>query len=323
MKTLPKILLLLSLILSTGFIIGYLYKVKTNVLLYSNPTSPTPNKTTTKLLFGGDIMLDRSIRQKMVQHGVDFPLEPLFETMINYDAVIANLEGPVTDFPSISVNSAIGSTNNFIFTFDPSVVPMLKNHRISIVNLGNNHIRNFGENGVTQTKNYLTKSNIQFFGNTGLEENTQERVLYTTINGHKLAFVNVNQFVTDGFQTGLTDVTSAHATGVDFVIVMPHWGNEYEEIANSVIQSQAHQLIDAGADLIIGSHPHVVQQVEEYQGKKIYYSLGNFIFDQYFSDETKTGLLVGVTILPNQTLVFEELPIKLDINGQTSLILEE
>jgi poly-gamma-glutamate synthesis protein (capsule biosynthesis protein) len=82
---------------------------------------------------------------------------------------------------------------------------------------------------------------------------------------------------------------------VDLVIVNIHWGVEYEHIARSNQKNLAHKMIDAGADAIIGHHPHVVQNLEIYNNKPIFYSLGNFIFDQYFSNETQEGLAVGLT----------------------------
>ena len=93
------------------------------------------------------------------------------------------------------------------------------------------------------------------------------------------------------------------------IIVLIHWGTEYSLKSSPAQQSLAHQLIDAGADLIIGHHPHVVQDIEQYNDKLIFYSLGNFIFDQYFSNEVQQGLLVGLEFQDKQ-LVFDLLPIQ-------------
>ena len=84
--------------------------------------------------------------------------------------------------------------------------------------------------------------------------------------------------------------------GTDFIIANVHWGVEYTHYFNDHQQDIAHQLIDSGVDMIIGHHPHVVQGMEVYNSKPIFYSLGNFIFDQYFSKETQEGLGVGITI---------------------------
>jgi gamma-polyglutamate biosynthesis protein CapA len=285
--------------------------------------SPTPIQSV-RLLFGGDLMFDRHIRGWIEREGAAYVLAPLEPTFQKYDAVIANLEGPVTTFPSRSVGSAVGSTNNFIFTFSPNIVPMLKKNKFEMVSLGNNHITNFGQEGVIQTKKFLSEGGIGYFGNTGYEATPEERTLYSDIGGYQIAFIGLNQFVADGFAEGLADVKAAkQSQAADLIIVMPHWGNEYWPESGPVIENQAHQLIEAGADLIIGAHPHVTQQVEEYQGKRIYYSLGNFVFDQYFQPEVMAGLLVGVTISTDENgeilLNFEELPIRIDKNGQTYL----
>ena len=89
-------------------------------------------------------------------------------------------------------------------------------------------------------------------------------------------------------------VVSALKGSVDWVIVSIHWGEEYDQYVNTAQQNLAHALIDRGADAIVGHHPHVVQGVEVYKNKPIFYSLGNFIFDQYFSVETQQGLAVSL-----------------------------
>lgn len=281
---------------------------------------PAPPAKEARILFGGDLMFDRTIRQRMDKQGVGFILSPLKETLTSYDLVVANLEGPVTSFPSRSVNSEVGSSNNFLFTFEPTIVPMLSEHNISIVNLGNNHITNFGTVGVEQTKSFLSDGNVAYFGNTGLEKSPEERILVTKVSDYNLAFVNMNQFIDDGFAEGLVDVEVANQkSDVDLVIVMTHWGNEYQASASAVIRQQAHQLVDAGADVIIGTHPHVIQNVEAYNGKVIYYSLGNFVFDQYFQPEVRKGWLVEMSIKNDLSLEFKEIPIQLQANGQTTL----
>jgi len=330
-----KSLVLLSLLLSSMFLL-FLFSAKnssqssTNSSLQSffvsfpfslpeksKPTpSPVPNPDT--ILFGGDMMFDRDIRVKMQLHGVGYILDELTETFHTYDVVAANLEGPVTTHESLSVGSKIGSTKNYIFTFDPSILPMLSENNISILNIGNNHVENFGTEGIIETKQYIAQNNLHWFGNTGTEESSRDRIyMYKTPN-HKIAFVSHNQFTPNGYVTALEDVKFATEYS-DIVIVMTHWGNEYQENAQGVIVNQAHELIDTGADLIIGSHPHVVQQSEEYNGKKIYYSLGNFVFDQYFSPEVKQGLLVGVTIMPDSSMQFIEIPIHMKYSGKTTL----
>lgn len=275
-----------------------------------------------RLLFGGDLMFDRNIRVRMQEHGVAHPLAQLTALFNTYDAVIANLEGPVTTFPSRSVGSEPGSANNFFFTFQPEIVPMLRDNNVTIVNLGNNHITNFGTAGVAQTKQFLQAGGIDFFGNTGLEVQAAERILYRTFDKTTIAFVNLNQFTPGGFETALVDTKTATASA-DLVIVMPHWGEEYVPKPNQTIRDQAQQLLAAGADAIIGSHPHVIQSIHNYEGKQVYYSLGNFVFDQYFMPQVQKGLLVEMRIWPDHRLEYEEIPIQLEVTGQTTVVSED
>lgn len=314
----------------TSYVSGYYMpqqpENRTQVPLLPQPQPTTPqtqnsnqNNQNVKLLFGGDLMFDRTIRQKMQLSGNDFVLQELKSLFSQQTAVIANLEGPITSNPSKSVGSAVGSSANFIFTFDPSVAKLLYDTGLQIVNLGNNHIRNFGEDGVVQTKQYLNAAQVQFFGDTGSEQESNDRILIMERAGLKIGLVSYNQFTTDGMAHALTDIQAVRPN-VDLVILYTHWGNEYVPTANEVIQNQAHRFIDEGVDLIIGSHPHVIQNVEEYKGKRIYYSLGNFVFDQYFSPETQQGMLVEVVVnTATKGMAFNTYTVRLKPNGQTIL----
>lgn len=308
------LILVCAMILSyTKLFSKHLY---TKDLSSAAPSSSAP--LSHRILFGGDVMLDRAIRTRMETHGVDFALDRLTSTFYTYDMVVANLEGTITTSPTRSVDTVVDDPNHFMFTFDPSVAPMLYRNNFQIVSLANNHSDDFGVDGVMQTKQYLSDAGISFFGNTGFEEQPRDRVFVRSGTSPGLAFVGYNQFVTDGLETALADIKYA-TTAAELVIVMPHWGPEYQPVANDDIINEAHQLIDAGADLIIGSHPHVVQQREEYHGKTIFYSLGNFVFDQYFDERFQKGLLVGVDIFSDGTMQFTEIPIKTESTGQTLL----
>ncbi len=268
------------------------------------------------LLFGGDMMFDRYIRTAMRKHGDDFPLALLQETLNDADVVVANLEGPVTDNESMSEMSQVGSRENYFFTFDSSVARVLKKFNIGVVNLGNNHILNFKEDGVVQTKKNLSDASVLYFGS---PLSGDERILIRDIRGTKFAFVNYNQFVSRGKERALEDLKRA-GESADVVILYAHWGKEYVDIL-SVVRELAHEFVDAGADLVIGSHPHVVQGKEVYQGKTIYYSLGNMVFDQYENEATKNGLFVRALFNPKtKNFIFQDIPINLKNNGQTMLV---
>ncbi len=269
-----------------------------------------------RILFGGDLMFDRHIRTALRKQGNDFALAPLKETLAQADLVVANLEGPITDNASRSETSAVGARDNYYFTFDPAVAPLLKEFHIGAVNLGNNHISNFGQAGEQSTEKYLAAAGVKFFG---APVSDDKRILFQTIQGVKIALVNYDQFIFKGKEKALADIRTAKEQAA-VVILYTHWGTEYVP-ATEPIKVLAHQFIEAGVDLIIGSHPHVVEETEVYRGKTVYYSLGNMVFDQYFSEETKHGLLVRATLDPEtKQFSFEDIPIVLQSTGQTALV---
>lgn len=276
-------------------------------------------KEPVSILFGGDMQFDRYIRTVIEIKGEDFVLAPLQATLNQADLIVANLEGPITDNPSVSETSKEGEAKNYVFTFPPESAHFLATEHIGPVNIGNNHILNFHEDGVMQTKKYLTDAGVHFFGSL-LEGD--ERTDIETIHGTKIAFVNYNQFVINGKEKALTDLEKVKGKA-DFTVVFTHWGIEYVPAPPS-LHNLAHAFIDAGADLIIGTHPHIVQEKEEYKGKMIYYSLGNFIFDQYFRPETQVGLLVRATFDPlSKNITTQDIPITLKNNGQTLPVEKE
>lgn len=338
-----KIILLISsfLIVSIISIVWLRYYQK---LIYTSPSPTTSNSQNTEgilrlnqnldiinpseslpkisLLFGGDLMFDRDIRKKSLNTGnYDFMFGPKLQSLFyKQDLIIANFEGPITSFPSRSMGSAIGSTNNYFFTFDPLVLETISKWPW-LVNLGNNHIWNFGEEGFVQTVSYLDSTNIPHFGYVKSDDLVKRSYVFMK-DSISVGFVNYNQFVWGGESAAFNDIDELK-NKVDFLVLYAHWGNEYVQ-ENMVIRDLAHQFIDAGADLIIGSHPHVVQGIEEYKSKMIYYSLGNFVFDQYFEPAVMKGLLVEMNIKKSMTneidVKFLEYPITLSFSGETELV---
>lgn len=268
--------------------------------LTSSSSIPTPTSLPSlSLLFTGDVMLDRHVRLKVQTDGYDSLLsDELKQLLQQHDLVVVNLEGPITDQSSVSLGTEPGDSANFIFTFDPQAANFLADHNLRLANLGNNHISNFGEAGIISTLNYLHQAGVEHFGwvatATELEEYNQE-YLALELKDFLLGLVNFNQFSNQSFESALEAVRLMRDK-VEYLIVFTHWGEEYVPEPNQIIKNQAHLLVDAGADLVIGTHPHVIQPWEDYQGARIYYSLGNFIFDQYFSPEVKRGLLVQANL---------------------------
>lgn len=284
--------------------------------LQEEKQDPTVQSGTAIILFGGDMQFDRYIRSVAERRGGAFIFDGLRSEFQKADLVVANLEGPITDNSSVSETSLEGTHNNYVFTFPVETAALLKQENVRLVNIGNNHILNFKEEGVEQTKKFLKEVSVDFFGSPIPGD---ERVNFQTLSGTRIAFVNYNEFIWKGQDKTFEDIASVKDK-VDFVVVYTHWGKEYVE-ATPEMKMLAHEFVDAGADLIIGSHPHVIQATEEYQGKWIYYSLGNLIFDQYFRSETQSGLIVRAVFDPStKAIMLTELPIQLKTNGQTEFV---
>lgn len=237
-----------------------------------------------KIMIAGDLMLDRGVRILGEKYGYDSlfaTVTPLFKQA---DLVIANLEGPITTNKSKTVISKTKTGPSLIFTFDPKVVNAISKSNISILSLANNHTDNFGSSGLKQTRNLLDKAGLKWFGD---PYNATTTVLKLNKNGIDIAFVGYHAF-SKGFDNTINLVSKLNEENY-FVIVMPHWGEEYASTTNTIVRNQARQLVSAGADIIAGSHPHVVQERVWMGDVPVIYSLGNLLFDQHFSKAVDTG----------------------------------
>lgn len=298
-----------------------------------------------RILVFGDAMLDRGVLLAVKKaNDFNFPFLNIDSFLADADLRVMNLEGPITNFPSRALKN-----NRMIFTFPENYLDALKK-RFDVVSLANNHTLNFGYDGLKQTRDFLTRVGINFFG--APDNNQEDLSAVIEKNGIKIGWLGYNLLAKKDMAEISTAVGELKQKS-DFVIVYPHWGNEYQSIAAPSQRKEAQALIDAGADLIIGSHPHVIQNVEiyprtqkstvvssqmdglvsgevgdgqnrdqlgagVYKGKVIFYSLGNFIFDQYFSKETMQGLAVGIDLEKSDNGVvssYKLFPIK--INGQS------
>ncbi len=236
----------------------------------------------------GDIMLGRHVRTLMNANGLDYPFVTMDTNVLaSNDLLLGNLEGPIA-------RNAIKTSKTIAFRFMPDVVPLLKKYHFDLLSLANNHSFDMGRNGFYDSFDLLREGGILPFGNP--EGITGESVAKIEIRGRKLAFLGMEEVIykidTEKAIQTVKDITS-EGYGVIPVI---HWGIEYKHQPNARQEDLAHQLIDAGAIALIGHHPHVVQSVETYKDRPIFYSLGNAVFDQYFSADTQVGLGIGLII---------------------------
>lgn len=244
-----------------------------------------PPQKDVEIFFVGDVMLDRYIRQVGKKKGYEHVFSCVAPTLSAYDVVVGNLEGPVTNEKSQSIQSSIGEPHNTRFTFSPESLAELRKY-FDVVSIGNNHIYDFGEEGIEETITHLSKENIVWVGD---PRNEISQTIFQ--EGLSISFVSYNQF----FGSASTTITNIERAEGDIIVVLAHWGDEYVD-ANELQRRHAALFAQAGADIIIGSHPHVIQEYEKIGNTHIFYSLGNFIFDQYFSPEVQRGLGVLVTV---------------------------
>jgi poly-gamma-glutamate synthesis protein (capsule biosynthesis protein) len=241
----------------------------------------------------GDVMLDRYVRTLMEKFGESYPFDLLNENdfLRTGHVIHANLEGPTTENDRISAGDVI-------FKFDPWMIDLLLNQGISLISLANNHTLDQGKSGFEESKKILTEKGMNWFGHP-LNE-LDNHIFSTRINGLRMAFIGLHDATVDldlrEFLEKIPDLKKSH----DLVIVSIHWGIEYKRKSSNRQQQLAYQMIDAGVDAVIGHHPHVRQEIEWYKSRPIIYSLGNFIFDQYWSTETQKGSVVGLIFSPKE-----------------------
>lgn len=301
--------------------IGFLPSTISAPVFAVNPELRPPEikKEEAVIVFGGDLMFDRSIREKLNRNGEDHALSCVDDVLKSADIVVANLEGPITSNPSMSLGSIIGSPENFTFTFPTTTAIMLARHNIRLVNLGNNHSMNFGRSGLLETQEWLDKAGVAYFGDPDkMEEGRVERM---TINDVLFSYVNWSDWTSDKTDHTMAQIHKEVLAGRT-VVAYTHWGEEYVP-PTDYMRRLAHAFVDAGASIVIGSHPHIVQEHEVYTDKDIYYSLGNFVFDQYWNEEVSTGLLLRVKFTKEGVKGIEELPITLHRDGRTCLNTDE
>lgn len=253
-----------------------------------------------KMLFFGDLMLDRHVGEKIKAaaspaEGLDKLLGKLASSspsgfFSGYDLVACNLEGAVTD-----KGAHYAPNNAYDFAFAPELINGLKKYNFNFFNMANNHFSDQGESGIMETRKNLDKLEFDYAGcQDGKNGACISRII--EIGGQKIGLAGFSMVYSKFNQKEAENIVSDLASSTDLVVVNIHWGVEYQHQFNKTQQEIAHKLVDAGADMIIGHHPHVVQGMEIYQGKPIFYSLGNFVFDQYFSPDTQEGLAIGINI---------------------------
>ncbi len=246
------------------------------------------SKQTTTLVFTGDILLDRGVRQFIGHRGADALFTPAIDSLFKAsDVVVGNLECPATRIEA-------PMQKLFIFRGEPEHLSVLRKHGVTHLNLCNNHSVDQGRAGLMDTKKNVAKAGLV---PVGAGRNMQEAARPTLLaevprkvwllTSLRLALEHypylpdrpcVSQEPLDSLIARIRHIKRLDPKAV--VIVSLHWGGEHTTRPVPSQRLDAHRLIDAGADALVCHHTHTLQTIEHYRGRPIYYSIGNFIFDQ-------------------------------------------
>jgi poly-gamma-glutamate capsule biosynthesis protein CapA/YwtB (metallophosphatase superfamily) len=297
--------------MSKLFVLVLLFVIGLFVITYKAPRINKPEELVaqTTLLFTGDVMLGRSVNvTSLAKNDPTYPFIKVVEKMKDADLTIVNLENPI-------VENCPKKNDGMIFCADPQMIKGLTFAGVDVVSLANNHTLNYGKEGLEQTKKYLTDVNIDY---------ADTHLATKKVNGVTFGFLGFEKSQLGNPQLSNQEVQLIKQANnqVDVLIVLMHWGVEYQNTALPGIQKLASELVDLGTDVIIGSHPHWVQNSEHINGVPVYYSLGNFVFDQMWSEETKKGLAVEITFEGKQIVKEKQFPVYIRQLGQPEWIKE-
>jgi poly-gamma-glutamate synthesis protein (capsule biosynthesis protein) len=278
------------------------------------------------IVSGGDTMGDRGVKTYLAAHGADAVFAGIAPTLRAADAAWVNLESPLTatsdPYPGKDVH----------FQGDPRLAAGLADAGIDVVNMANNHAVDQGQAGLLESIRRVQAAGVKVVG-VGKDAAAARRpAIVHTSSGATIGFLGWTDIIWPGYEAGsgpgvatartdMSQVTQAIRrlkARVDYVVVCFHWGIEYTDMPIAAQVSEAHAAIDAGADMVIGHHPHVLQGVQLYEGRFIIYSLGDLVFDHY-SLATGQTVLVSAVLSPHGVKV-TLIPVYASSNGIPAIV---
>lgn len=275
----------------------------------------------------GDMIFDRRVGALVASSGGEAPLRDVATILARSDITVGNLESPLSD------GGVMNPTKDVTFRGDPRAIAGLTASGFDFLSLANNHVLDYGPDALADTVTLLDEAGIGHAG-AGADSSAAWAPAVREVDGATVAFLSFSHIIPPGFTAtsekpglapGRVDM-AAVAQAVrdakdqyDYVIVSFHWGIEYEDYANGDQVRDAHTTIDAGADMVLSHHPHVIQGVEYYKGRLIAYSLGDFVFDHY-SRKTGEALVLEASLGPDGVTDVVCTPVYLDSNGAPEVV---
>lgn len=281
-----------------------------------------------KVLLTGDINLGRLTGQKILEGDNNYAFEYLNEYLQKYDITFGNLESQLADLGGETQSP----TNEYTFAGPPGGADGLKEAGFDIVSTANNHMWDYGKDALFETMDNLTKAGVKYVGSSK-ETTTLYQPVITEVNGQKIAWLattlllngyekaGADQYVAMAEMDKLIPAVESAKQQADWVIVSLHGGIEYRSIPTKEQTDIAHQLVDAGADIVVGHHSHIMEGVEKYKNGLIFYSLGNFAFWQPFGYWTEHSFMAEIELKPNGELNYN--PIAITSGWQPKLATNE
>ena len=260
----------------------------------------------------------------LITNGKD-PFEKVAATLDDADLTIGNLECAIT-------RAGRAEMKPYTFKGPRQSLPLIKKY-FSAVSLANNHSGDWGKEGFADELTLLEEASIPYFGG-GRNIRDARRPLILTAAGKRIAFLGYNDFPPTRFAATsskpgiawlkeadvIADIKTARASA-DYVLLFFHWGIELQPEPEAYQKDLARKFIDAGADAVIGGHPHIPQTIEWYKGHAIVYSLGNFVFDYFPTDPLVwTGWMARITLGAPGATKLEIIPVEIDPAGVPHLV---
>ena len=265
----------------------------------------------------GDIMMVGSAKPIIEQRGVDYPFDNTRAIIEAADLAIGNLEMP------LGVTGNPLPEKEFTFIGQPKLAKGIANAGYDVLALANNHMGDYGDSALLETLEVLTANKLRYCG-AGRDLQTARLPAVAKAKDAQIAVLAYSKtypvefFAGDanpGTVNGIAEIfvpdIKAAREWADLVVVSFHWSGELVTQPREYQEWLGRQVIDAGADLVFGHHPHVLQGVEIYKGKIIAYSLGNFVFGSH-SESNHTGAILRVTFRDGETKLAEIIPINVD-----------